>query len=174
VPRPALEVADVFREHGPEWRQANAGHVSLEQLKVMSAIESCRTAALGGHVMRCEDCAHTLIFYNSCLMGKFRNRELTTGFIELSANFRDLLSITDCLRAVCSACPGSNGPFAQTRSSIDFDLIEILVNHYDACRFKGCKISCIQSAATPTETLESSTARSRASRISAVNCCNGE
>jgi Putative transposase/Transposase zinc-binding domain len=66
VPRPALEVADVFREHGPEWRQANAGHVSLEQLKVMSAIESCRTAALGGHVMRCEDCAHTLISYNSC------------------------------------------------------------------------------------------------------------
>jgi hypothetical protein len=66
VPRPSLEVADVFREHGPAWRQANAGHVSLEQLKVMSAIESCRTAALGGHVMRCEDCAHTLISYNSC------------------------------------------------------------------------------------------------------------
>ena len=66
MPRPALEVADVFREHGPAWRQANAGHVSLEQLKVMSAIESCRTAALGGHVMRCEDCAHTLISYNSC------------------------------------------------------------------------------------------------------------
>jgi hypothetical protein len=66
VPRPALEVADVFREHGPEWRRANAGHVSIEQLKVMSAIESCRTAALGGHVMRCEDCAHTLISYNSC------------------------------------------------------------------------------------------------------------
>jgi len=78
VPRPALEVADVFREHGPAWRQANAGHVSLEQLKVMSAIESCRTAALGGHVMRCEDCAHTLISYNSCLMGKFRNGELAT------------------------------------------------------------------------------------------------
>ena len=64
--RPALEVADVFREHGPAWRQANAGHVSLEQLKVMSAIESCRTAALGGHVLRCEDCTHTLIAYNSC------------------------------------------------------------------------------------------------------------
>ena len=78
MPRPALEVADVFREHGPAWRQANAGHVSLEQLKVMSAIESCRTAALGGHVMRCEDCAHTLISYNSCLMGKFRNGELAT------------------------------------------------------------------------------------------------
>src|ERR1700730_13713052 len=64
--RPALEVADVFRGHGAAWRHANRGHVSLLQLKVMSAIESCRTAALGGHVARCEDCAHTTIAYNSC------------------------------------------------------------------------------------------------------------
>ncbi len=64
--RPALEVADIFRGHGPTWRRANAGHVSLGQLKVMSAIESCRTAALGGHVARCEKCSHTLIAYNSC------------------------------------------------------------------------------------------------------------
>jgi hypothetical protein len=64
--RPALEVADVFRDHGAAWRHANRGHVSLLQLKVMSAIESCRTAALGGHVARCEDCAHTTIAYNSC------------------------------------------------------------------------------------------------------------
>ncbi len=64
--RPALEVADIFRGHGPAWRKANAGHVSLGQLKVMSAIESCRTAALGGHVARCEKCAHTQISYNSC------------------------------------------------------------------------------------------------------------
>jgi ssDNA-binding Zn-finger/Zn-ribbon topoisomerase 1 len=61
-----LEVADIFRGHGPAWRQANAGHVSLDQLKVMSAIESCRTAALGGHVARCEKCSHTQIAYNSC------------------------------------------------------------------------------------------------------------
>jgi hypothetical protein len=61
-----LEVADIFRGHGPAWRQANAGHVGLDQLKVMSAIESCRTAVLGGHVARCEDCAHTQIAYNSC------------------------------------------------------------------------------------------------------------
>jgi putative transposase/transposase-like zinc-binding protein len=66
VSRPALEVADIFRDHGPAWRQAHAGHVSLGQLKVMSAIESCRTAALGGHVARCEDCAYTTIAYNSC------------------------------------------------------------------------------------------------------------
>jgi hypothetical protein len=64
--RPALEVADILRDHGAAWREANRGHVSLAQLKVMSAIESCRTAALGGHVARCEDCAHTVISYNSC------------------------------------------------------------------------------------------------------------
>jgi putative transposase/transposase-like zinc-binding protein len=66
--RPALEVADIFRDHGPAWRDANRGHVSLDQLKVMSAIERCRTAALGGHVARCENdaCAHTTIAYNSC------------------------------------------------------------------------------------------------------------
>ena len=66
MPRPALEVADIFRNHGPAWRSANAGHLSLDQLKVMSAIERCRTAALGGHVERCEKCAHTVIAYNSC------------------------------------------------------------------------------------------------------------
>src|SRR3979411_1422600 len=64
--RPALEVTDIFRDHGAAWRRANAGHISLDQLKSMSAIERCRTAALGGHVARCEDCAHTLIAYNSC------------------------------------------------------------------------------------------------------------
>ena len=64
--RPALEVADIFRADGPAWRRANAGHVSLGQLKVMSAIERCRTAALGGHVARCEECDHTRIAYNSC------------------------------------------------------------------------------------------------------------
>jgi Putative transposase/Transposase zinc-binding domain len=66
VSRPKLEVADIFRDHGAAWRAANAGHVSLDQLKVMTAIERCRTAALGGHVERCEKCAHTVIAYNSC------------------------------------------------------------------------------------------------------------
>jgi hypothetical protein len=64
--RPELEVADIFRDHGAAWRRANAGHVSLGQLKVMSAIERCRTAALGGHVARCEGCAHTVVSFNSC------------------------------------------------------------------------------------------------------------
>lgn len=64
--RPKLEIADIFRAHGPSWRQANAGHISLSQLKVMSAIEACRTEALGGHVAGCTKCGHHHIAYNSC------------------------------------------------------------------------------------------------------------
>ena len=66
MPRERLEVADVFRAHGPAWRCARAGHLSLGQLKVMSAIEACRTAALGGHVAACRNCGHSHIAYNSC------------------------------------------------------------------------------------------------------------
>ena len=64
--RPPLEVADIFRDFGPAWRQTRAGHLSLGQLKVMSAIERCRSAALGGHVLCCQACEHTQIAYNSC------------------------------------------------------------------------------------------------------------
>ncbi len=63
---PTLEVADIFRAHGPVWRQSQAGHLSLGQLKVMSAIERCRSAALGGHVLRCQACEHIQVAYNSC------------------------------------------------------------------------------------------------------------
>ena len=62
----ALEVADIFRTHGPAWRRTQRAHLSLGQLKVMSAIEQCRTAALGGHLLRCQDCEHLEIAYNSC------------------------------------------------------------------------------------------------------------
>lgn len=61
-----LEVADIFRAQGAAYRSTNKGHISLDQLKVMNAIERCRTAALGGHVARCEDCGHDHISYNSC------------------------------------------------------------------------------------------------------------
>jgi putative transposase/transposase-like zinc-binding protein len=66
VSRPSLEVADIFHRHGAAWRAAHAAHLSLGQMKVMAAIESCRTAALGGHVEACEDCGHSRIAYNSC------------------------------------------------------------------------------------------------------------
>lgn len=61
-----LEIADVFRTHGPAWRAAQRGHLSVGQLKVMSAIEQCRSAALGGHVLRCEGCGTDQVSYNSC------------------------------------------------------------------------------------------------------------
>ena len=64
--RAAIEVADIFRTHGPAWRAAQRGHLSLAQLKVMSAIEQCRSAALGGHALRCEGCGVEQISYNSC------------------------------------------------------------------------------------------------------------
>ncbi|GAM05551.1 hypothetical protein MBENS4_2549 [Novosphingobium sp. MBES04] len=64
--RSDLEVADIFRSAGPAYRAAHAGHLSLAQLKVMSAVETCRTAALGGHVEACQDCGHWRVAYNSC------------------------------------------------------------------------------------------------------------
>jgi hypothetical protein len=64
--RPALEVADIFRDAGPAWRNEQRGHLSLAQLKVMSAIEQCRSAALGGHMLRCAGCGADAIAYNSC------------------------------------------------------------------------------------------------------------
>ena len=64
--RTSLEVADIFRAAGPGYRAAHARHLNLVQLKVMTAVENCRTAALGGHVEACEDCGHWRIAYNSC------------------------------------------------------------------------------------------------------------
>ena len=64
--RTSLEVADIFQAEGAGYRAVQAGHLSLTQLKVMSAIENCRTAALGGHVDACEDCGHQRVAYNSC------------------------------------------------------------------------------------------------------------
>ncbi len=64
--RPSLEVADILRQYGEAFRRAHAGHLSLGQLKVMSAIEACRTAELGGHVARCDGCERLAVSYNSC------------------------------------------------------------------------------------------------------------
>src|SRR5215831_14272395 len=64
--RPALEVADVVRAHGNEFRQAHAASLSARQRRVLRAIESCRTAALGGHLERCDRCGHERNAYNSC------------------------------------------------------------------------------------------------------------
>src|SRR5260370_11989964 len=130
--RPALEVAAVFRVHGAAWRHANRGHVSLLQLKVMSAIESCRTAALGGHVARCEDCAHTTIAYNSCLMGKFRNGELATRCIGGSVDFGDLTLHYGPPLGPAISRPEVKGPFPQSRGPRGLNGFELLVGIHGA------------------------------------------
>lgn len=91
--RPRLEVADVFRRHGAAWRAANEGHLSLGQRRVMTAIEICRTAALGGHVERCEDCAHTRIAYNSCRNRHCPKCQWTAAQAWLEAREAELLPV---------------------------------------------------------------------------------
>jgi len=93
VGRPALEVADIFREHGPAWREAQRGHLSLAQLKVMSAIVQCRTAALGGHVLRCEGCGTDQIAYNSCRNRHCPKCQSTAAQRWLDARQADLLPV---------------------------------------------------------------------------------
>ncbi|MBC8211397.1 MAG: IS91 family transposase [Gammaproteobacteria bacterium] len=66
MPRPRLEVADILRAKGSDWRAAHLGHISLDQYRVMNAIERCRSATLGGHVLQCTDCGYQQIAYNSC------------------------------------------------------------------------------------------------------------
>ena len=67
MPRPAHELADIFRQHGPDYRQTRT--LPLQQLRVMRAVEVCRTSVLGGHADQCGQCDYTRISYNSCLMG---------------------------------------------------------------------------------------------------------
>jgi len=64
--RPAFELADVFRRHGETYQQANAGHLGRIERRAIGAIAACRTAGLGGHVERCDDCGLTRVAYNSC------------------------------------------------------------------------------------------------------------
>ena len=119
---PALEVADIFRDHGAAWRSANAGHVSLDQLKVMSAIERCRTAALGGHVARCEKCSHTVIAYNSCLMGKFRNGELAAPLSDAKPTSDAFYSpLRFCFEQSKELVRWSEDSFAQVRRNDSLD-----------------------------------------------------
>jgi hypothetical protein len=91
--RPALEVAEIFRAHGAAWRRAQRAHLSLGQLKVMSAIEQCRSAALGGHVLRCEACAHSEIAYNSCRNRHCPKCQASAARAWLDARQADLLPV---------------------------------------------------------------------------------
>ena len=119
--RPSLEVADIFRGHGPAWRRANAGHVSLGQLKVMSAIENCRTATLGGHVARCEECAHSQISYNSCRNRHCPKCQGAAAKDWLAAREADLLPVP--YYHVVFTLPAAIGDIAYQNKAVIYDLL---------------------------------------------------
>src|SRR4029077_12531875 len=90
--RPRPEVGDVFRHYGDAYRDRHGASLSTAQRRVMTAIERCRTAALGGHVEQCDQCGHQRISFNSCIMGKFRNGELAGGWAADVARLKRLAS----------------------------------------------------------------------------------
>jgi hypothetical protein len=121
--RPAVEVADIFRDHGPAWRDANRGHVSLGQLKVMSAIERCRTAALGGHVLRCENdaCGYTAIAYNSCRNRHCPKCQGATAREWMAARATELLPVP--YFHVVFTVPAAIGDIAYQNKAVIYDLL---------------------------------------------------
>jgi hypothetical protein len=121
VSRPVLEVADIFRAHGPSYRAREAGRLSLGQLRVMSAIEACRTAALGGHVMRCEDCAHIDIAYNSCRNRHCPKCQAAAAYDWLEARRAELLPVA-YYHAVFTL-PAPIADIAYTNKSVVYDAL---------------------------------------------------
>jgi hypothetical protein len=123
VIRPALEIADIFRDHGGAWREANRGHVSLGQLKVMSAIESCRTAALGGHVARCENdaCGRTHVAYNSCRNRHCGKCQGSAAREWLEAREAELLPVP--YFHVVFSLPAEIGDIAYQNKAVVYDLL---------------------------------------------------
>ena len=119
--RPGLEVADIFRRHGAAWRKANAGHVSLGQLQVMSAIENCRSAVLGGHVERCEDCGHRRIAYNSCRNRHCPKCQGAAARDWLAAREADLLPVG--YFHLVFTLPAEIAPIAYQNKAVVYDLL---------------------------------------------------
>ena len=119
--RPALEVADIFRAFGPAWRLAQHGHLSLGQLKVMSAIEQCRTAALGGHVLRCEACEQIDISYNSCRNRHCPKCQARAAQRWLEARQADLLPVE--YYHVVFTLPAPISAFAYTNKALVYRLL---------------------------------------------------
>jgi len=119
--RPALEVADILRRHGPAFRAAHAGHLSLGQLKVMSAIEACRTAALGGHVEGCQDCGHRRIAYNSCRNRHCPKCQAAAARDWLAAREADLLPVG--YFHVVFSLPAEVADIAAQNKAVVYDLL---------------------------------------------------
>jgi len=119
--RPALEVADIFRAHGPAWRQVQQTHLSLEQLKVMSAIEQCRTSTLGGHMLHCPACEHDEIAYNSCRNRHCPKCQASAAKRWLEARQADLLPV-DYYHVVFTL-PASISAIAYTNKAVIYRLL---------------------------------------------------
>lgn len=119
--RPVLEVADIFRASGAAYRAQQAGHLSISQLRVMSAIEACRTQSLGGHVRRCEDCAHVEIASNS-----YRNRhcpkcQADAAYAWLDARRAELLPVP--YYHVVFTLPASIADIAYTNKAVIYNAL---------------------------------------------------
>jgi Putative transposase/Transposase zinc-binding domain len=121
VSRPSLEVADIFHRHGAAWRAAHAGHLSHGQLKVMAAIENCRTATLGGHVEACEDCGHSRIAYNSCRNRHCPKCQGAAAREWLAARQADLLPVG--YFHVVFTLPAEVADFAWHNKAVVYDLL---------------------------------------------------
>jgi hypothetical protein len=121
VRRQKLEVADIFHRHGAAWRKANTGHVSLGQIQVMSAIENCRSAVLGGHVERCEDCGHQRIAYNSCRNRHCPKCQGAAARDWLAARKADLLPVG--YFHLVFTLPAEIAPIAYQNKAVVYDLL---------------------------------------------------
>ena len=119
--RQKLEVADIFHRHGAAWRKANAGHVGLGQLQVMSAIENCRSVVLGGHVERCEDCGHRRIAYNSCRNRHCPKCQGAAARDWLAAREADLLPVG--YFHLVFTLPAEIAPIAYQNKAVVYDLL---------------------------------------------------
>jgi hypothetical protein len=116
-----LEVADIFRAHGPTWRHQEHGHFSLGQLKVMSAVEHCRSAELGGHALRCSACAQPQIAYNSCRNRHCPKCQGSAAQRWLEARSADLLPV-DYYHVVFTL-PAPLGALAYTNKELMYGLL---------------------------------------------------
>ena len=116
-----LEVADIFQRYGKQWRQQHKGHISLGQLKTMSAIERCRTVELGGHVLQCQSCEHIHIAYNSCRNRHCPKCQASAAQRWLEARQRDLLPV-DYYHVVFTI-PSEVNDLAYQNKSVIYDIL---------------------------------------------------
>ena len=119
--RPDLEVADVFRDLGPAYRRAQAAHLSFAQKRVMEAIETCRTASLGGHVTRCEDCAHLDVAYNSCRNRHCPKCQSAAAYAWLEARRAELLPVP--YYHIVFTLPAPVASIAYTNKAVIYDAL---------------------------------------------------